>query len=90
MNITCTTDHPDIGTAWLVNDDAGNKTDVVYSTRNTYTFRITIADFGNADKFAYQCVAYEPDSERVILSNATVEFRPLFGEYWTLPEVHDT
>ena len=82
VNVTCTTDHPEIGTAWLVNDDAGNGTGVVYSVSNTYTFRIALADFGDIDKLVYPCVAYDPDStERVILSNANVEFRRLFGKY---------
>ena len=82
VNVTCTTSQPDIGTAWLVNDESGNSSEVVYSVSNTYRFYITLADFGDMDRLAYQCVAYDPDrSERVIISSVTIWFNRLFGKY---------
>ena len=81
VNVTCSTSHPDIGTAWLVNDEAGNTSDVVHSARNTYMFDIELADFGDMDKLVYPCVAYDPDSNKhVILSSVGIRFNRLFGK----------
>ena len=89
VNVTCTTSQPDIGTAWLVNDESGNSSEVVYSVSNTYRFYITLADFGDMDRLVYQCVAYDPDrSGRVIISSVRIRFNRLFGKYTQCEQLH--
>ena len=77
VTLSCSTDLPAIGTAWLLPGE-GSTQDVIHES--IYELSLSGNDFEDFEGTELECVAFDPDRPGSIISRASTVFRFVEGE----------